>query len=82
MRLDKWLFYSRFFNTRAKSSEACSSGNILVNKIKKYNSSYNVSINDIITLAKDQKVNIVKILKLPKNRISPKDTKLTYEQIK
>tara|TARA_B100000131_G_C17956969_1_gene548809 strand:- start:582 stop:830 length:249 start_codon:yes stop_codon:yes gene_type:complete len=82
MRLDKWLFYSRVFNTRAKSSEACSSGNILVNKIKKYNSSYNVSISDIITLSKDQKVNIVKILKLPKNRISPKDVDLTYKKIK
>ncbi|MBI29010.1 MAG: hypothetical protein CFH21_00249 [Alphaproteobacteria bacterium MarineAlpha5_Bin11] len=81
MRLDKWLYYCRIYQSRCKSKNACLEGNILVNKIKKYNSTYMICKNDIITLIKNQKVKIIKVLNLPKNRISPKKVYNYYEII-
>ena len=46
MRLDKWLYYARVYKTRVRSNKACTEGEVLVNKLKKYNSSYNLSTND------------------------------------
>tara|TARA_B110000014_G_C20061530_1_gene552867 strand:- start:112 stop:360 length:249 start_codon:yes stop_codon:yes gene_type:complete len=79
MRLDKWLYYSRFCKTRTGSNSVCNNGDVLVNKFKKFNSSYNLLINDIITLITDEEVKVIKVLSLPKNRISPKEANKIYE---
>jgi len=79
MRLDKWLYYSRFCKTRAGSNSVCNNGDVLVNTFKKFNSSYNLLINDIITLIKDEEIKVIKVLSLPKNRISPKEVNKIYE---
>ena len=46
MRIDKWLYYARIYKTRSRSAKACLDGDIMINKLKKNNSSFNVSIND------------------------------------
>ena len=81
MRLDKWLYYARLYKTRVRSNKACTEGEVLVNKLKKYNSSYNLSTNDIITIILDNKIKIIKVLKLPKTRISSKKVNEIYEII-
>tara|TARA_Y100000590_G_C15551356_1_gene951042 strand:+ start:169 stop:420 length:252 start_codon:yes stop_codon:yes gene_type:complete len=82
MRLDKWLYYSRFYSSRFMSKKACIDGDVLVNKIKKYNASYSVTVSDIITIIKKQKLIIVKVIKLPNNRIASKFLNNIYEIIK
>ena len=82
MRLDKWLYYSRFFKTRAISHNICIDGSVLVNKYKKFNSSYNLCINDIITLIANKEIKVIQVLKIPKNRVSPKDTNEIYRVLK
>ena len=81
MRIDKWLYYSRLYKTRNKSSKACVEGDVMVNKLKKSNTSYSISTNDIITLIQNKKIKIIKVLKLPENRITRKNIDKTYEII-
>ena len=77
MRLDKWLFYARLYKSRKKSKEACQEGNILVNKLKKENN-FNISKKDLITFIKNNKIKVIEVVTIPKNRISPKNTGEVY----
>ena len=79
MRLDKWLYYSRWYSTRNRSQIACIDGNVLVNKIKKNNFNFKISKNDIITLIKDHKIYVFKIIMIPTKRISNKDKDRIYK---
>ena len=81
MRADKWLYYARIYKTRSKSTKACLDGDIMINKLKKNNSSFNVSINDVITLIKEDNVKTIRVLNLPNNRVSVKDTDRMYKII-
>jgi len=81
MRIDKWLYYARLYKTRVKSLKACKEGDVMVNKLKKCNISYNISANDIITLIQNKKIKIVKVLKLTENRVHAKNIDKTYEII-
>ena len=53
----------------------------MVNKSKKHNTSFKISTNDIITLIKNKKIKIIKVLKLPENRVPAKNIDKTYEII-
>ena len=81
MRIDKWLYYARLYKTRSKSSKACVEGDVMVNKLKKHNTSIKLSTNDIITLIQNKKIKIIKVLKLPENRVPVKNIDKTYEII-
>ena len=81
MRIDKWLYYARIYKTRSISTKACLDGDIMINKLKKNNSSFNVSINDVITLIKEDNVKTIRVLNLPNNRVSAKDTDRMYKII-
>lgn len=79
MRLDKWLYYSRWYSTRNKSQNACIDGNVIVNKIKKNNFNFKVSKNDIITLIKNHKTHVFQIIMIPSKRISVKNKGEIYK---
>ena len=81
MRIDKWLYYARLYKTRSKSSKACVERDVMVNKLKKHNTSFKLSTNDIITLIQNKKIKIIKVLKLPENRVPVKNIDKTYEII-
>ena len=81
MRADKWLYYARIYKTRSKSTKACLDGDLMIKKLKKNNSSFNVSINDVITLIKEDNVKTIRVLNLPNNRVSAKDTDRMYKII-
>ncbi|MGN0605795.1 MAG: RNA-binding S4 domain-containing protein [Oscillospiraceae bacterium] len=63
MRLDKYLKVTRLIKRRTVANEACDAGKILVND-KIARASYDVKINDIITInlgAKPLKVQVLNV---------------------
>ena len=61
MRLDKYLKVTRIIKRRTVANEACDAGKILVND-KPARASYDVKINDIITVNMGSKPLKVKVL--------------------
>ena len=61
MRLDKYLKVSRIIKRRTVANEACDAGRILVND-KIARASYDVKINDVITVNMGQRPLKVKVL--------------------
>lgn len=71
MRIDFYLWTVRYFGSRSKATTACKNGNILVNG-KKIKPSYEVLIDDVISIKKKQMVNIFTVLDFPKSRVGNK----------
>ncbi len=61
MRLDKYLKVTRIIKRRTVANEACDAGKILVND-KPARASYDVKLNDIITVNMGSKPLKVKVL--------------------
>lgn len=63
MRLDKYLKVTRLVKRRTIANEACDAGKVLVND-KVVKASYNVKVDDIITINLGQKSLKVKVLSI------------------
>ncbi len=79
MRLDKYLKVSRVIKRRTVANEACDGGRIEVNG-KVARASYDVKVNDIITINFGTKPLVIKVLAV--NDITTKETaSLNFEVI-
>lgn len=66
MRLDKYLKNSRLIKRRTIANEACDAGKVLVND-KVARASYDVKLNDVITIQMGAKAVKVRVLNLAEN---------------
>lgn len=71
MRIDKYLWCTRYFKTRGLAAEAIKKGHVSVNN-QAAKASREVFPMDKITLRKDQINYIIKVLDIPQNRVGAK----------
>ena len=80
MRIDKFLWATRFFKSRSLAAISCKKGNIKLNGIKA-KASKEVYISDEILVRKNQIFYNIMIIDLPNNRISNKKISNFYKNI-
>ena len=80
MRIDKFLWATRFFKSRNLAAISCKKGNIKLNGIKA-KASKEVYISDEILVRKNQIFYNIIIIDLPNNRISNKKISNYYKNI-
>lgn len=61
IRLDKWLWYARFFKTRSLASKLVSGGNVRVNSNKVAKPAIAVGAGDVLTFVQSKDVRVVRI---------------------
>ena len=71
MRIDKFLWCTRYFKTRSIATEACKKGHIKMNG-SSIKPSKDVFLSDKITIRKDQINYEIEILDIPPNRVGAK----------
>lgn len=71
MRVDKYLWATRYFKTRSKATDAAKKGRIRVNKTV-VKPARDVYPGDLINLRKDQIDYVVEVLDLPASRVGNK----------
>lgn len=71
MRIDKYLWCTRYFKTRGLAADAIKKGHVSVNN-QTAKASREVFPMDKITLRKDQINYIIKVLDIPQNRVGAK----------
>ncbi|MEA1785433.1 S4 domain-containing protein [Arenibacter sp. GZD96] len=71
MRIDKYLWCTRYYKTRNMASEACKKGHIRVNTLAA-KPSKEVYPTDTVVVRKDQINHELVVLELPDNRVSAK----------
>ena len=80
MRIDKFLWATRFFKSRSLAAISCKKGNIKLNGIKA-KASKEVYISDEILVRKNQIFYNIVIIDLPNNRISNKKISNYFKNI-
>jgi ribosome-associated heat shock protein Hsp15 len=80
-RIDKWLWFARMARTRTLAQKLAVSGRVRVNRERNESASRMVKTGDILTVAGDAGVRVLKVLD-PGNRRGPAaEARLLYEDL-
>ena len=81
LRVDKYLWFARFFKTRSLATKRANGGRIRVNgnKIKKSNDP--VRVGDILTFAQGDQIRVIRVLDLGIRRGPAQEAQNLYEDI-
>ncbi|MEM9394082.1 MAG: RNA-binding S4 domain-containing protein [Pseudomonadota bacterium] len=60
-RLDKWLWYARFFKTRSLASKIVSGGGVRVNGARVAKSASRVEPGDVLTFAQGNTIRVIRV---------------------
>ncbi len=81
LRLDKWLWHARFVRQRALATDLVSRRRVRVNDQVVAKTHLRVRPGDVITLAHNQGVRVVKVVQLGLRRGSAEEAQMLYEPI-
>ena len=81
IRLDKWLWYVRFFKTRTSCSSFIRKEGININGVDVFKSATTVKEKDILCFYSRKSLRIIKILIIPQRRVSFDMSKEMYEDL-
>lgn len=81
LRIDKWLWFARLARTRTLAQKLIRSGRIRVNREKVASASASVKAGDVLTVALDSGVRVLKIVALGERRGSATIAQTLYEEL-
>ena len=81
MRIDKWLYYARFFKSRKCANDMISKGKLYINDMNMKKPSNMVKIGDILTFPKCDYIRVIEINFLPESRKSAVIAKEFYNDL-
>jgi len=81
LRVDKYLWFARFFKTRSLATKRANGGRIRLNGNKIKKSSDTVRIGDILTFAQGNEIRVIRVLDLGTRRGPAQEAQSLYEDI-
>ncbi|UWR23570.1 RNA-binding S4 domain-containing protein [Sulfitobacter sp. S190] len=61
LRLDKWLWFARFFKTRSLAASIVAGGQVRINGTPTSKRAATISAGDVLTFAKDDHIRVIRI---------------------
>lgn len=80
-RLDKWLWFARFYRTRALAADAVQAGRIRVNGARTVKPGFALKVGDVLTFAKAGRVMVVEALALGERRGPAPEAQTLYKHL-
>jgi ribosome-associated heat shock protein Hsp15 len=80
-RIDKWLWYARLAKTRTAAQALAVSGRVRVNSVKNDSASRPLKTGDVLTVALDSGVRVLRVLLLGERRGPAPEARLLYEDL-
>ena len=80
-RIDKWLWFARLAKTRTAAQALAVSGRIRVNRERNASASRPVKIGDVLTVALESGVKVLKVAALGARRGPAPEARLLYEDL-
>lgn len=81
LRVDKWLWYARFFKTRSLASAQVRAGHVRVNGEKLYKPAGTVGPGDVLTFTKDLHIRVIRIEALAERRGPAPEAQALYTDL-
>jgi ribosome-associated heat shock protein Hsp15 len=80
-RLDKWLWFARVVKTRTLAAELVSAGHVRVNARRIDVPARSVARGDVLTIALEREVRVLKVLAPGKRRGAYPEARLLFEDL-
>lgn len=81
LRVDKWLWFARFFKSRSLATQFCASGRIRIGGNIVNKASHMVRVEDVLTFPQHDRVRVIRILALGTRRGPAREAVLLYEDL-
>ena len=81
LRVDKWLWYARFFNTRSLATKEVGSGNLRLNGTRVTKASQVISPDDVLTFTQGSRVRVVRVVAIGNRRGPAPEAQTLYEDL-
>ncbi|HET6520934.1 MAG TPA: RNA-binding S4 domain-containing protein [Geminicoccaceae bacterium] len=81
LRLDKWLYFARFFKTRTLAAELAAKRRVRVNTQVVAKPHYRVRPGDVLTFPQGRVIRVVRVLTLGERRGPPSEARALYEDL-
>lgn len=81
LRIDKWLWFARLAKTRTAAQKLAVSGRVRVNRKKNLNSAQLVKVGDVLTVAFDSAVKVLRIEAMAMRRGPAPEARLLYTDL-
>jgi ribosome-associated heat shock protein Hsp15 len=81
LRIDKWLWYARFFKSRSLASKFCESGLMRINGETTQKAHHALRVGDVLTFPIGHRVRIVRVLALGERRGPAPEARALYEEL-
>ena len=80
-RIDKFLWFARFARTRTLAQKLVTAGHVRINKSKTHNAAASVAVGDVLTIAANGTVRVIRIAAFAERRGGAPEARLLYEDI-
>jgi len=80
-RIDKWLWHARMVRTRSAAAALAGSGHVRLNGRRIDAASHAVRVGDVVTLALDRSVRVLKVTGFADRRGAYQTARLLYEDL-
>ncbi|MGJ8585942.1 MAG: RNA-binding S4 domain-containing protein [Marinosulfonomonas sp.] len=81
LRIDKWLWYARFFKTRGLATKLVSGGHVRVNSDKISKPAFSVGPGDTLTFPQGNIIRVVRVAEIGTRRGPAPEAQLLYEDL-
>ncbi len=80
-RIDKWLWHARVVRTRSAAAELVTAGHVRINGARVAMASRAVRLGDVVTIALDRRVRLLKVTGYAARRGSAEDARGLFEDL-
>lgn len=80
-RLDKWLWHARVVRSRTSAAELAASGHVRINGVRAGSASQPVRIGDVLTIALDRRVRLMRVTGFSERRGSATAAGALFEEV-
>lgn len=81
IRLDKWLWYARFFKTRGLAAKTVTGGHVRVNSSKVAKAATSVGSGDVLTFPQGRHIRVIRIEACGTRRGPAPEAQMLYEDL-
>ncbi len=81
IRVDRWLWFARFFKTRGLATKLVAGGRVRVNSVKISKPATMVGAGDTLTFAQGNTIRVVRIVELGRRRGPAPQARMLYDDL-
>lgn len=81
LRVDKWLWYARFFKSRSRAADTCAGGKVRVNRRVIRKAHHALKVGDVLTFPLGPRIRVVEVAALGVRRGPATEARALYREL-